>query len=351
MDETIAQIARWLAAGEQVAAATVVQVMGSAPRPLGARLAVTDRGDLVGSVSGGCVEGAVIQEAEAVLRDGVPRRVRYGISDERGWEVGLACGGIIDVLIQPAEPILWRRLADEQQAGRPCAMITVIDPDSAHLGHQAVLDTSTLPRCLVERGPVAERLQSPLAGIDVGIEVLVEPFLPRPQLVIVGAVHTARPLTRMAQMLGFRVVVVDPRGRFADRDRFPEADEIRVEWPDQALAELALDGRSAVVVLTHDPKIDEPALQAALQTDAYYLGAIGSRKTHADRFSRLAHLGEDCLARIHGPIGLDIGAQSPEELALSILAEIVAARHGRRGDSLRDQGRPGTPGGAPEHDR
>ncbi len=334
MHEIIQQIRDWQAAGEQVAVATVIRVVGSAPRPVGARLLVSSSGAFAGSVSGGCVEGAVIQQAGEVMRDGKPRTLHFGITEEMSWEVGLACGGTIDVLVQAAVPQIWDSLAASLARGESCVLLTVLD-DEETMGQQAIVTGSTLPA----DWPFPQALaaaQAALAGQISGADqvcdrVLIEPLTPPSHLIIFGGVHAAVPLTQMAKVLGFRVTVADPRARFANRDRFPEADQILVQWPDQALAQLPVDGRSAIVILTHDPKIDEPALTAALMTDAFYVGAIGSRKTHVERLERLADQGVTAKEqeRVYSPIGLDIGGRSPEELALSILAEMVAVRNGR----------------------
>jgi xanthine dehydrogenase accessory factor len=342
MREAVAQIRRWQEAGHEVAVATVVRVGGSAPRPVGSRLIVTGAGEFAGSVSGGCVENAVIEEALAVLKDGRPRLVHYGISDELGWEVGLACGGRIDVFVQPADPSVWGRLADLVAAEAPCALVSLIGgqeqgtPQAVVVPGEAAVDF-VVPEAVAH----AQRALSGEVGpADAALhtfpgdrQVLIEPLLAAPQLIIFGGVDAARPLSRLAQMLGFRTTVVDPRRAFANRERFPDAEEVLVLWPGAAFRQLVVDARTAIVILTHDPKIDEPALVGALETPAFYVGAIGSRKTHAKRAERLIRAGvapED-LSRIHGPIGLDLGGRSVEELALSILSEIIAVRNGRAG--------------------
>lgn len=338
MQEIIQQIREWQAAGEQVAVATVTRVVGSAPRPVGARLVVSAGGAFAGSVSGGCVEGAVIEEAVRTIQDGTPRLLHFGISDEMSWEVGLACGGAIDVLVQGASADVWNRLAELAARSEPCVLLTLVGGEA--IGTQAVV-TAEEPPLDFPHPDAAAMAQRALTGPTTGPQmvddaVLVEPFFAAPQLIVFGGVHAAIALTRMAKLLGFRVTVVDPRGRFANRARFPDADRVLVAWPAEAMAELGVNGRSAVVILTHDPKIDEPALLRALESQAFYIGAIGSRKTHAARRERLAALGvpAEKLARIHGPIGLDIGRGSPEEMALGILAEIIAVRHGRPGGFL-----------------
>jgi xanthine dehydrogenase accessory factor len=341
VNEAPAQILRWHEEGRAVAVATVVRVRGSAPRPVGSRLVVSGEGEFAGSVSGGCVENAVIEEALAVLRDGRPRLLHYGISDELGWEVGLACGGTLDVWVQAADPAVWRQVAELVAQDAPLVLLTslggaeqaVVVPGEAALEFPVAEAVAHACALLVGEGEPAEPAVHTFSG---GREVLIEPMLPAPQLIIVGGVHVAGPLSALARVLGFRIVLVDPRRAFANRERFPAADRVLVRWPGAALQELVVDARTAIVVLTHDPKIDEPALVGALATPAFYIGAIGSRKTHAGRAERLIRAGvaPETLGRIHGPIGLDLGGRSVEELALSILAEIIAARNGRGGGSL-----------------
>ncbi len=346
MKEPISQMRAWHAAGRAVAVATVTRVAGSGPRLPGARLLVCSTGAFTGSVSGGCVENAVIQEAEGVLQDGEPRQLSFGMGDEMGWEVGLACGGQIDIFVHRADPEVWVALAEALQGAEPVVLLTVIGGETA-LGRQAVVrPTGVFPASFPFPAAVeaAEPILSGSSGTDdvtvlrlnSGAEVLVEPLLPPPHLIIVGAVHPAIPLVQMAKTLGFRITIVDPRSRFAERELFPEADQIVVEWPQEAMARLGIDGRSAIAILTHDPKIDDPALAAALNTEAFYVGAIGSRGTHANRVERLEQLGmtADQLQRVHSPIGLDVGGRSPEEMALSILAEMIAVRNGRKGGSM-----------------
>jgi len=338
LQEIIQQIREWQAAGEMVAVATVTRVVGSAPRPVGARLVVSAAGAFAGSVSGGCVEGAVIEEAARTIQDGRPRLLHFGISDEMGWEVGLACGGAIDVLVQEAAADIWNQLGDLAARNEPCVLLTLVGGEA--MGAQAVVTGDGVPADFPHPGAAATA-QKALVGATASPQVvddalLVEPFFAAPRLIVFGGVHAAIPLTQMAQVLGFRVTVVDPRNRFANRERFPDADRVLVAWPAEALGELGVDGRSAIVILTHDPKIDEPALLGALESEAVYIGAIGSRKTHAARRERLVEVGvpAEQLARIHGPVGLDIGGGTPEEMALGILAEIIAVRNGRPGGFL-----------------
>jgi xanthine dehydrogenase accessory factor len=333
MHELTTELARWLAAGEQIALATVVWAEGSSPRPLGARMAVTRSRHMAGSVSGGCVEGAVFEQAQEVLSGRPPKRLRYSAVDETGWEVGLACGGTIEVYVEPLVEA-HRRLVAALEAEETVALATWLD-GSGHLlawpDGRLEGDRSLAPAlAALFPGPAAE-LRHGAEG-DVFLEVLA----PRPTLVIVGAVHIAMPLVTLAQTLGFRVRVVDARRTFATRERFPTADELVVAWPQDALKADELGPQQCVVILSHDPKFDLPTLQIALRSRAAYVGLIGSRTTQAKRRAALreAGFGEAELARIHGPVGLDLGGREPAEIALAILAEIVAVRHGRYGGKL-----------------
>ncbi len=349
MIDLIPQIEEWFAAGEQVAVATVIRVVGSAPRPVGARMIVSSAGRMAGSVSGGCVETAVYEELADVLGGGPPRTLHFGITEDMIWDVGLACGGTIDVFVQRLDPALVAALRAYVERGEAVALATLV---AGEAGGDTALVTASGPGFgldearpeLAAAAAAARQMLAARAGqgavrwLAPGVEAYVEPFLPPPALVIVGGVHVAIPLTRFAKELGFRVVVVDPRAKFANRERFPEADEVLVEWPDEALAHLLVDDNTYLVLLTHDPKIDEPTLAAALRTEAAYIGAIGSRKTHAERFERMARWGvtAEQLRRVYAPIGLDLGGRTPQETALSIIAEVVAVRNGRSGAPLRD---------------
>ena len=296
MQELLDSLRRWLERDEKVALATVVATRKSAPRPVGSVLGVTGAGELAGSVSAGCVENEVYAEARDVLAGAPPRQLTYGISEEQALGVGLPCGGEIDVFVARADAELLRRAVDELERGR-----------------------------LVSVRPVNDRLE------------LVS--RPAPRLVVVGAVDTAETLCRGARALGWRTIVVDPRPRFATPERVPNADELAIEWPDAALERLELDEGSAVVVLAHEDRIDLPALATALAGDAFYVGVIGSRRTQARRREALLELGltEEALERLHGPVGLDVGADTPSETAVAILAEILAVRSGRAGGPLRDR--------------
>ena len=337
--DVLEQVVAWRDAGRGVALATVIATWGSSPRPAGSLLAVDDAGRMVGSVSGGCVEGAVVETALEVIASGRHAQLDFGVSDERAWEVGLACGGSVQVFVdRVAAPGAapggdWlARLQAERAAKHPAVL--AIDLGS---GERAILPTSTkAPDASAGDPPAAaaarEALRDDTPRLVERAEgpLFLQPFNPPLRLVIVGAVHIAQPLSRMAREAGYEVTVVDPRGAFASEARFPDTRRVG-EWPDEALAALALDARTAVVTLTHDPKLDDPALAVALRSPAFYVGSLGSRRTQARRLERLAALGLDspALARIHGPVGLDIGARSPAEIAVSILAEITASLRAR----------------------
>ncbi len=345
MEDVLSSLEMWQAEGERIALATVVKVIGSAPRGEGSRMAITASGKMAGSVSGGCVEGAVFEEAQRAIRTGRPRLIRFGIGDEQAWDVGLACGGTIEVFVEPCTPGLCEILKKFVTAGQSIALATVVGGDG--VGRRLLVDltgevTGSLgsPELDLRATRDAQALlkreaSTTLTYDDLGLEVFFDVHPARPKLVIVGAVHVAIPLTHFARQLGFKVTVVDARAVFATPERFAEADELIVDWPDQALARLALDSQTWVVVLTHDEKLDDPALMAALTSPVPYIGALGSDKTHARRVARLKAEGitDAQLSRIHAPIGLDIGGRTPEEIAISILAQIIAVRNHIAGQS------------------
>ncbi len=346
MEELIAVLDEWLDQWPQVALATVVTAWGSTPRPPGSHMVVNPTGAFAGSVSGGCVEGAVVEAALSVLEAGRPQLLEFGVADEVAWDVGLACGGSIQVLVEPLgkDPV-YHALRESIRHGVPSTVCSVVS--GHHAGDRVLLrqedavgDLGSLQESVVA---VACDITQPTLLSLPEAEVFVRPYPAPPRLIIIGAVHTAIPLLELAHTVGYTVTVVDARAAFATRARFPVADELLIEWPDAALARLKPDASTAVVVLTHDPKFDEPALAAALRCKAGYIGAIGSRSTSADRALRLQALGFSShdIERVHSPVGLDLGAGTPAETALSILAEVIAIRHGRNGGSLKQslQGR------------
>ncbi len=338
LDAVLDRAAAWLAEGRGVAFATVVRTWGSSPRPAGSKLACNEAGEFIGSVSGGCIEAAVIAEAiELVAGRRAPGVLSFGVADETAWEVGLACGGRIEVFIEVASPHRLRDLRDARAGKRAVVLLTplavatgpTIALESHRMDPMLVAPGDTAP---VDRETIARALRSDEAFvIDTAAgAVLVEPHNPPARLVVIGAVHVAAPLAQIARLAGFAITIVDPRRAWATAERFPD-DALVNDWPDVALDKLAIDARTAIVALTHDPKIDDPGLIAALRSPAFYIGCLGSKKTHAARRERLAAHGfdDDALARLHGPVGLDIGAKSPAEIAVSILAEIIAALRGR----------------------
>ena len=301
------------------AVATVVATRRSAPRPVGSKLVVADDGSMEGSVSGGCVESDVYEACRGVLRGASPRVITYGISDEQALSVGLPCGGEIDVFVSEYEPELYEQIGDRRA-------VVYSDLDS---GEQRLVFEG-------EDGASDALIRSARSQV-VGNE-FADVFGPPPRLLVFGAVDTAEELCRSAKAVGWRTIVADARGRFATRERMPSADELLVLWPDEALAHVQPDHATAVVVLTHDDKFDIPAIIGTLATDAFYLGAIGSRRNQERRREVLLEEGvsEEALERLHGPAGLDLGAHTPAETALSILAEILAVRAGRSGGALRE---------------
>jgi len=319
-------IRRWLAADESIALATVVWTEGPAPRPLGSRMAVTGSGHMAGSVSGGCVEGAVFREAQEVLAGEAPRRLRYDVVDQEGWEVGLACGGAIEVFVEPWKEI-HRQLMDALEDEQAVALVTCLDGS----GHTIAWPDGRADGDVSLTSELMDLFPGPIAGLRRFSErdVFVEVFARSPTLTIVGAVHIAAPLVAMARELGFYVRLVDARRTFATRERFPDVDELLVAWPKNALTAEYLRSDDAVVVLTHDFKFDVPALEVALKSPVGYIGLLGSMTTQAKRHSALREkgFGDEDLARIHGPVGLDLGGRQPAEIALAILAEIVAERN------------------------
>ncbi len=338
MKELLETLEAWRGdgAGGGVGRAVVVRTFGSAPRPEGAVLLRADDGRIAGSVSGGCVEGAAAEEIERARRDGHARVIRYGISDEDAWDVGLACGGTIDVLIEPGlAPAVEAAARD-----RGAAVATLLPADApppafgaSPPGDGALVDAA---REALLRGT------SRTVEIE-GRSVFVEAFPVRPRLVVVGAVEVARSLVRFARELGYETIVIDGRASFATPERFPpdQVDRLIVGWPDEVAEEIGLGPDDAVAVLTHDVKFDEPAIVEALRRGCRYVGAVGSRKTQGDRRERLraAGVGEEELARLRGPVGLDLGGRNPAETALAIIAEIVAERYGGTGTPLHERAR------------
>ena len=348
MKDLLAELERWRCQGRRVAIARVVEVEGSGPRDPGAAVAVSEDGEVAGSVSGGCVEGAVVEAALQSLRTGDRSVHSFGYSDADAFAVGLTCGGTVQLFVEPYDWPVETALTSALEADRPVALATVLDGPTAgaKLVHTAEADVGSLGEARLDRvvaRDLAGALEAGASGVrrygrcgETGkedVRVFLEAFVPPPVLLVFGAVDFTRALVRVARVLGFRVTVCDARPAFATAARFPEAHEVVVDWPQRLLARIGpeLTARDAVCVLTHDAKFDVPAVVAALDTAVGYLGVMGSRRTHADRLVRLrdAGVGEAGLARLRAPIGLDLGARTPEETAISICAEMIALRTGR----------------------
>ncbi|WP_440580277.1 XdhC family protein [Streptomyces sp. PT19] len=368
MLDIAAELHGWLEEGREFAVATVVSVGGSAPRGPGAALAVDSEGTAIGSVSGGCVEGAVYELCAAALNSGETVRERFGYSDEDAFAVGLTCGGVIDVLITPvgagsAEREVFRAALSTAARGGTAALARVVEGPAELLGRALLVRSDgsyegglggrpDLDRTAVaEAGALLHAGRTGTVGLSEdgthcpgGLTLLVESRVPPPRMIVFGAVDFAAALVRAGKFLGHHVTVCDARPVFATPARFPEADEVVVDWPDRYLRSTPTDERTVLCVLTHDAKFDVPLLTEALRMPVAFVGAMGSRRTHEDRDRRLREAGvtERELARLRSPIGLDLGARTPEETALSIAAEIVAVRHGGTGLPL-------TGGAAPIH--
>jgi xanthine dehydrogenase accessory factor len=303
----------WHRAGRGAVIATVVETWGSAPRAVGSQLVIGGDGVMQGSVSGGCVEGAVITEALEAVEDGKPRLMEFGVSDDEAFAVGLACGGQIKVMVDPVGSVMpeamLAELVEARAARRPVAVVA---------------DLVTGERRLAGVAEFPERFRLDRSGVEEDGRTFVAIHNPPLRMIVVGAVHIAQPLVVMARLAGYDPVIVDPRPAFGSATRFP-GEVILEDWPDEALKAQGLDARTAVVTLTHDPKLDDPAIRAALASAVFYLGCLGSKRTHAKRVARLTEAGftEGQIARIHAPVGLDLGGRTPGEIAVSIMAQIV----------------------------
>lgn len=339
MRDVLPEIEAWTREGRPFALATVVQTWGSAPRAAGSRMVVGADGRIGGSVSGGCVEAAVVEAAREVLRTATPKLLHFGVADEAAWAVGLACGGTIEVFVEKPDPSFLDRARELVQKDQAAVLATVVEgplagrwlaarSDGPAEGTLGKLSEPVRAAALAALGE-GKSLRTRVGEAPVFLDVL----RPTPTLVAVGGVHIAIALTRIAQALGYRTIVVDPRPAFGNEARFPHADRVASEWPDEALGRIGLTRETAVAVLTHDPKLDDPALRAALVSPAFYVGALGSKTTQAKRRQRLleAGLSETQVGRLHAPIGLDLGGRSPEEIAVSVMAQVVAVRNGRGG--------------------
>jgi len=340
MRDILPDLNNWAADEDQsIALATVIQTWGSSPRRAGAKMAFTPDGRITGSVSGGCVEGAVFEAGVEVLKSNRPQLLHFGVADETAWEVGLACGGSIDILVKPLDKEFFKSLRSVLVEERPAAVLTVVRAPDELLGRELLIKedgnvVGTIDDNLDEQAVrlAKETLlqgSSRRANLSEDVEVFIEVILPPPTLIAVGGVHITIALVSLAKTLGYRTIVVDPRSAFGSQERFPHVDQLVQSWPQEAFQKIPLTRSTAIAMLTHDPKLDDPALKIALPSPAFYVGALGSKTTQAKRRQRLLDEGltEAQLDRLHGPIGLKIGAATPEEIAMSIMAEIVAARN------------------------
>ncbi len=339
MREVTADIDRWLAHSESIALATVLQTWGSSPRQVGAKLALTASGAVSGSVSGGCVEGAVIETGFGVIKTGQPQLLHLGVANDTAWDVGLACGGSIDVFVQRLDRVSYAAIRSAGSDDRSSVIVTVIRGPIDLLGRTIIVnearEVSGTLGAEIDRVAMAAALEVMCAGqsqrktLSDSIELFCDVIAPAPEIIAVGGVQIAIALTQLAKVLGYRTTVVDPRGVFGTQARFPHVDRLIQAWPTEALGQLRLSCLSAVAVLAHDPKLDDPALKIVLPSPAFYVGALGSPITQAQRRMRLrtAGLSDANLDRLHSPIGLEIGSKSPEEIALAIMAQIVACRN------------------------
>lgn len=361
VQEVMRELVTAVGDGERAGLVTVVSTFQSAPRQPGASMAVTQAGEAVGSVSGGCIEGAVYELAQEVMAGRPPVLQRYGVSDDDAFAVGLTCGGIIDVFVEAVDRSTFPALADVAASiddAEPVAVATVVagpGPAGAHLvvwpdrvagslGGQRLDDAvADDARGMLDQGQTGIRRYGASGERRLDdLQVFVQSFAPRPRMLVFGAIDFAAALVRVGRFLGYHVTVCDARPVFATPRRFPDADEVVVQWPHDYLASTTVDARTVICVLTHDPKFDVPLLAAAVRTPAAYIGVMGSRRTHDDRLARLRAegLSEDELGRLASPLGLDLGARTPEETAVSIAAEIIAARWGGSGRRLRDTAGP-----------
>ena len=340
MRDILPDLDKWHAdKSDSIALATVIQTWGSSPRRAGAKMALTPDGKITGSVSGGCVEGAVFDTGVEVLKSNRPQLLHFGVADETAWDVGLACGGSIDIFVKPLDTELFKPLRSVLVDEEPAVLVTVVRGPDELLGREMLVrdDGGVTGTISDERNEqVLNLAKEALAGgesrramLNEENEIFMEVILPPPTLIAVGGVHITIALVALAKTLGYRTVVVDPRSAFGNEERFPNVDQLIQKWPDEAFQQVPLTRSTAIAMLTHDPKLDDPALKIALPSSAFYVGALGSKTTQAKRRQRLLDEGltEEQLNRLHGPIGLKIGAGTPEEIAMSIMAEIVAARN------------------------
>jgi xanthine dehydrogenase accessory factor len=343
MRDILPELDRWHAENKPSALATVIETWGSSPRRAGAKMALTPDGKISGSVSGGCVEGAVFEAGVEVLKSNRPQLLHFGVADETAWEVGLACGGSIDIFVKPLDREFFEALRAVVRKEESAVVATIVRGPDDLLGKEMLVHESgqvtgalgaQLDEAIVQlAGTALAAGESRRALVKEDVEVFFEVILPPPTLIAVGGVHITIALIALAKTLGYRTVVIDPRTAFGNADRFPHVDRLISLWPEEAFQQIPITRSTAIAMLTHDPKLDDPALKIALPSPAFYVGALGSKTTQAKRRQRLLGEGltEEQLDRLYGPIGLQIGAGTPEEIAVSIMAEIVAARNSQNG--------------------
>ena len=345
MRDVIDKLDIWRESDQEFAITTVVETWGSAPRPVGSKMVATKEGGIAGSVSAGCVEGAVIEESIEVINDGKPRLIEFGVADDSAWEVGLACGGTIKVFIEPGWALdsIYEPLKEHLISREPFAIVTLLEGADENINQKILVklngdvigDLSLSEQTGFHVNDVLSLLddgKSTSMELKDGTRIFIEAHPLPSKLIIIGAVHLAENLITIANSVGFDTILIDPRQAFASRERFPHVKELMLEWPEQAMSNIVLDKSAYIAVLTHDPKLDDPALQMALKSNARYVGALGSRRTNQKRLERLreAGLSEDLLSKLHAPIGLDLGGYSQGEIAISIMAEIVKVKNENR---------------------
>jgi len=342
MRDILSGLERWRKEKKSIALATVIQTWGSSPRGVGSKMAITLDGNMIGSVSGGCVENAVVEAGIQTLKTNRLQLLHFGVTDKTAWEVGLACGGSLDVFVEPLDNAIFEEIRSALEDERTLAIATIIRGPDDLLGRQLLIgedgnffgslgnDWDVRVRNLALE--VVSQGKPRRVALDDEVEVFFEIIFPRPTLIVIGGVHIAVALTSMAKMLGYRTVVVDPRKAWGSMARFPEVDQLIQAWPDDAFGQIEVARSTAIVTLTHEPRLDDTALRIALSSSAFYIGALGSKVTNARRYERLLAQGvsREELSCLHAPVGLDIGAQSPEEIALAIMAEVVESYRKRK---------------------
>lgn len=333
-DDILRAAQQWSEAGRGVALATVVETWGSAPRPVGSHLVINSDGDFLGSVSGGCVEGDVVAEALDVIAANRRRMLEFSVADAIAWRAGLSCGGRIRIFVEPARADLLAAVNAERAARRACVVVTDIASGEKRLVRAAEVAADRMAGVLEQR---LRRVESGMVE-QGGKQIFLSVQAPPARLIVIGAVHVAQALAPIARLAGYDLIIVDPRAAFATPERFPDA-QVLAQWPEPALRTLGLDRMTAMALLTHDPRIDDEALVQALLSDCFYIGALGSRRTHAKRLDRMRAkgFGDAELLRIHAPIGLDIGAATPAEIAVAILGEIISAWRGKPARAQTEQ--------------